>query len=156
MALLYSCSAVTGSGRLPQPHHIPKEVAEMPIPYSQADLEILYRKNLALVSTEQDILFSIERGGRYFLFTPKKFLFKGFARYAFVFGFAALISYPLVRVALAVWLLVALYKFNSFTKYMAALNISRKKVWGLMLLWITVMEIAGVFFRHWLSGTGLL
>ena len=123
--------------------------------YSQGDLEKLHQKNLACMPYDLDILSSIRRGGQYYIFAPRKFLLKKFARYASTFAFIALVSYPLVAAALAIWTLVALYKFHIFTGYLAALNISRKKVWAIMLVWIFLVEIAGVFFRGWLDSIGI-
>lgn len=111
---------------------------------SPADLA---NENKQFLQDDRSVLDAYNKDEQFRIFCPVKYIKKRILRFFLLFFILSVFFYKLFAVVLIPCYVLAFYKYRIFVGHIKTLNISGKKMWVILCIWIIMTIVCGILIR---------
>ncbi len=116
--------------------------------------DIYQRQRQNMLDNELEDLamqFALEKGERYYMILPRKYLFYRGIRLMLMFLVCILACYNILTISTPPLFFLSFKKSWEYCRYLSTMNVSAKKLTVCLAVWILICIVINIVFWNWLE-----
>ena len=125
---------------------------EVRMPMNGAD--IYQKQRQAMLERELEdtaMQFALEKGERYYMLLPRRYLFFRGIRIMLMFFVCIMACYNVLTISTPPLFFLSFKKFWEYCRYLSTMNVSAKKLRIFLVLWLLICIGINIVFWNWLE-----